>query len=106
LTNTFTKLKPSEYKKYCNYQFICRRQAYFDVSKEIVAIERKLKLGLSNPIIELESQGLDVEEVLDGWTRWKDLLAERNLDFSIEDKLPLNIMQQVSQEEDNLEETE
>lgn len=102
LTNSITtKLKPSNYKEYCNYQFICKRQSYFDVSKEIVAIERKLKLGLSNPIIELESQGLDVEEVLDGWKRWTDMLESRGLEFNSDSKeqLPLNIMQQVAQEE-------
>lgn len=106
LTNTFTKLKPSDYKKYCNYQFICRREGYFDVSKEIVAIERKLKLGLSNPIIELEAIGLDAEEVLDGWTRWNELLKQRNLNFNAEDKLPLDIMTQVNNEnEDDIQET-
>lgn len=104
LTNTLTKLKPRDYKKYCNYQFISRREGYFDVSKEIVAIERKLKLGLSNPIIELEAIGLDAEEVLDGWTRWNELLKVRNLDFTTEDKLPLDIMQQVNNEDPTEEE--
>lgn len=101
LTNTITKLRPSNFKEYCNYQFISKRQSYFDVSKEIVAIERKLKLGLSNPIIELESQGLDVEEVLDGWKRWEDMLQSRGLNFNADDKtqLPLDIMNQVHAEE-------
>lgn len=106
LTNTLTKLKPRDYKKYCNYQFISRREGYFDVSKEIVAIERKLKLGLSNPIIELEAIGLDAEEVLDGWTRWNELLKARNLDFTTEDKLPLDIMQQVNNDDGEEQKTE
>lgn len=99
LTNTLTKLKPSNYKDYLNYQFICRREGYFDVTKEIIAIERKLKLGLSNPIIELESIGLDAEEVLDGWKRWNDMLEKRKLTFNSENVLPLDIVQQVNNDD-------
>jgi len=102
LTNTSTTLRPSKFKDYCNYQFICRRDGLFDAAKEIVSVERKLKLGLSNPIIELESMGMDVEEVLDGWTRWKEMLEKRNLNFDVENPLPLDVMQQVNDE--NLEE--
>ena len=98
LTNTNTLLRPSNYKQYLDYQFICRREGYFDVAKEIVAIERKLKLGLSNPIIELEAQGFDVEEVLDGWKRWEQMLKDRGLNFSEDKPLPLDVMQQFTEE--------
>lgn len=98
LTNTNTLLRPSNYKQYLDYQFICRREGYFDVAKEIVAIERKLKLGLSNPIIELEAQGFDVEEVLDGWKRWDQMLKDRGLNFSEDKPLPLDVMQQFTEE--------
>lgn len=100
LTNTNTKLKPSNYKDYINYQFICRRDGLFDAAKEIVSVERKLKLGLSNPIIELESMGMDVDEVLDGWQRWNELLKQRGLSFNTENPLPLDVMQQVVNEDD------
>lgn len=101
LTNTLTKLKPSNYKQYLNYQFISRREGYFDVTKEIIAIERKLKLGLSNPIIELESIGLDAEEVLDGWKRWNELLKQRDLTFNSESPLPLDVVQETLNTDEN-----
>lgn len=103
LANTQTKLKPSKYKEYLNYQFICRRDGLFDAAKEIVSVERKLKLGLSNPIIELESMGMDVEEVLDGWKRWQEMLDKRGLQFNADNPLPLDVMQQVMNENDDEE---
>ena len=86
-----------------NYQFICRRDGLFDAAKEIVSVERKLKLGLSNPIIELESMGMDVEEVLDGWKRWQEMLDKRGLQFNADNPLPLDVMQQVMNENDDEE---
>lgn len=100
LANTNTRLKPSKFKEYLNYQFICRRDGLFDAAKEIVSVERKLKLGLSNPIIELESMGMDVEEVLDGWKRWQEMLDKRGLQFNADNPLPLDVMEKVLNEND------
>lgn len=61
---THTKLKASKYKSYLQFQFICKRQNLFDAAKEIIAIQRRLKLGLTNPLMELQAQGLDPQEVL------------------------------------------
>ena len=83
-----------------NYQFICRRDGLFDAAKEIISIERKLKLGLSNPIIELESMGMDVEEVLDGWKRWEEMLKQRGLEFNQNEPLPIDVMEHLDEGND------
>ena len=98
LMNFDTKLKPSKLKEYLNYNFICRKDGLFDPAKEIVAIERRLKLGLSNPIIELESLGQDPEEVVQGWVRWNELLAANNISFNDDEKVPLNVVDQFQEE--------
>ena len=103
--NGDTQLKPSKIKEYLNYNFICRKDGLFDPAKEIIAIERRLKLGLSNPIIELESLGQDPEEVVQGWVRWNELLAVNNISFnySENEKVPLNVVDQFQEEVNNPE---
>ena len=96
--NGDTKLKPSKLKDYLSYNFICRKDGLFDPAKEIIAIERRLKLGLSNPIIELESLGLDPEEVVQGWVRWNELLAANNISFNDDEKVALNVVDQFQEE--------
>lgn len=96
----YTKLTPTACKDYLNYQFICRRDGLFDAAKEIISIERKLKLGLSNPIIELESMGMDVEEVLDGWKRWEEMLKQRGLEFNQNEPLPIDVMEHLDEGND------
>lgn len=92
---------PSKYEEYLDhYAFIARKQAYFDLAKEIVASERKLKLGISNPLLEMREFGLDPEQVLDGWTVWNKMCAERDLDFSEnkEDVMPLDEIEKFNKE--------
>ena len=98
IMNGDTQLKPSKLKDYLNYNFICRKDGLFDPAKEIIAIERRLKLGLSNPIIELESLGLDPEEVVQGWVRWNELLAANNISFNDDEKVALNVIDQFNEE--------
>ena len=100
IMNGETKLKPSKIKEYLNYNFICRKDGLFDPAKEIIAIERRLKLGLSNPIIELESLGQDPEEVVQGWVRWNELLSANNISFnySENEKVALNVVDQFQEE--------
>ena len=98
IMNGDTQLKPSKLKDYLNYNFICRKDGLFDPSKEIVATERRLKLGLSNPIIELESLGQDPEEVVQGWVRWNELLAANNISFNDDEKVALNVVDQFQEE--------
>ena len=96
--NGDTSLKPSKLKDYLSYNFICRKDGLFDPAKEIIAIERRLKLGLSNPVIELESMGYDPEEVVQGWVRWNELLSANNISFNDGEKVPLNIVEQFQEE--------
>lgn len=90
---TGSKLKASKYKDYINFQFISKREHLFDAAKEIIAIERRLKLGLTNPLMQLQAQGLDPEEVLQGWTRWNSMCENYKLNFK-DEKAPLDQVQQ------------
>ena len=98
IMNGDTQLKPSKLKDYLSYNFICRRDVLFDPAKEIVATERRLKLGLSNPIIELEAMGLDPEEIIQGWVHWNELLAANNISFNDDETVPLNVIDQFNEE--------
>ena len=107
IMNGDTQLKPSKLKDYLSYNFICRKDGLFDPAKEIIAIERRLKLGLSNPIIELESLGQDPEEVVQGWVRWNELLAANNISFNNDnDEVPLNVIDQFNEEANHPENSE
>jgi len=101
INNTSTKLRPSKVNEYLNFQFIPRRDDLFDPAKDVIAVERKLKLGLTNPIIELERRGLDVDDVLDGWKIWSKKCEDRDLIFTNDQPLPLDIMDEIAQEENH-----
>lgn len=93
-----TKLTPTRFKDYLDYHFIGRKEALFDEAKEIVGIQRKLKMGLTNPIIELEQRGLDPKEVIEGWVIWKRMCEEHNLDFELAKVVPLDVISQYNEE--------
>ena len=93
-----TKLTPAKFKSYLDYHFIGRKEALFDQAKQIVGIQRKLKMGLTNPIIELEQRGLDPKEVIEGWVIWKKMCEEHNLDFELAKVVPLDVMSQYNEE--------
>lgn len=96
---THTKLKASKYRDYLNFQFICKRENLFDAAKEIIAIQRRLNLGLTNPLMELQAQGLDPQEVLQGWKRWNTMCNDYNLSFNKDKKqLPLDAAYQFNEE--------
>lgn len=79
LLSDLTNLPYSRYDKFLSHDFRGRSWEYLDPAKEYAAIRAKLEMRLTNPIIELEKQGLDVDDVLDGWTLWRDKLAARGL---------------------------
>ena len=98
-----SKLKPSEYKKYLrSYQFIGKTDPSYDISKQILAIERSLKLGISSPIIEIEKRGLDPQEVAKSWVKWKQLCENNNLNFDYQtNQAPNDSVQQFNEQADN-----
>lgn len=96
-----TVLTPTRFKDYLDYHFIGRKEALFDEAKQIVGIERKLKMGLSNPIIELQQRGLDPKEVLEGWVVWKRMCEQHNVSFETSSVAPLDIIQQYNEEANN-----
>ena len=78
-------LKPSEYQKYLHsYRFIPRVDPFTDPAKQIVAIEKKLKLGLTSPIAQIQKVGLDYNEVLNDWQKWNEACAARGIDFTVD----------------------
>ena len=98
ISNLKTKLKPSKINDYLDFQFIPRKDDLFDPAKDVIAVERRLKLGLTNPIIELERRGLDVDDLLDGWEVWKKKCEAKNLSFDVSNPLPLDVVEQFNKE--------
>lgn len=99
-----TKLKPVRYKDYLDYHFISRKDAMFDEAKEIIAVERRLAMGLSNPIIELEARGYDPQQILEGWKTWDMLCSKHGIMFEYGVKTPLDVVEQYNDEASNIEE--
>ena len=83
---------------YLDFSFIPRKDDLFDAAKDIVAVERRLKLGLTNPIMEIEARGYDVDDVLDGWSKWNEKLKKHNLTFGEVEPLPLDVVNQLNEE--------
>ena len=54
---------------------------WVDPAKEISAKEKEYDLLLTDPITELESRGIDPDEMLDRWTEWKNKIEKRKLNF-------------------------
>ena len=98
-----TSIKPSHFREYLDFSFIPRKDDLFDAAKDIVAVERRLKLGLTNPIMEIEARGYDVDDVLDGWSKWNEKLKLHNLSFGEVDPLPLDVINQINEESNHPE---
>lgn len=78
-------LKPSQFQKYLHsYRFIPRVDPFTDPAKQVVAIEKKLQLGLTSHIAEIEKTGGDYLELLNDEQKWQEACAARGLDFSKE----------------------
>lgn len=104
ITNSNSSLKPSQFNQYLrSYRFIPKVDQYYDLSKEAVAIERMLKLGLSSPILECEKRGLDWHEVLEDWNKWNDALKSNGLhfDYGKDSQAPLDVVEQFNEDANN-----
>ena len=106
INNPMTKLSPARLNQYLNYNFLGRRDPLFDEAKEIIAIERKLKLGLTSQIKELQERGLDPDQVLDQIVRWKEMCQRRGLNFADVQPVPLDVVNQYNQEASNPQQQE
>lgn len=69
--------------EYLPHRFFGRRFPWVDPAKEIAAKGAEFDLLLTDPVTELESRGLDPDEVLEHWQEWKRKIAERGLDFGL-----------------------
>ena len=98
LISDLTNLPYSKIEKFMEHDFQGRNFQYLDPAKQMQAIQLRLSLGLSNPIIELKNQGLDVYDVLDGWKKFNDMLKDRGLKLS--ETLPMiNTEEKIIEEE-------
>ena len=79
LLSDLTNLPFSKYEKFLVHDFRGRSWEYLDPQKEYTAIRMKMEMKLTNPIIELEKQGLDVDDVLDGWQLFEQKCKDRGL---------------------------
>ena len=66
-----------------HHTWICQKRALFDKSKEILAIERELKLGLKSPIMLMEEDGLDPDDVMKSWKLYEDLCGRYGVSFNV-----------------------
>lgn len=75
------------------HRFFGRRFPWVDPQKEISAKEKEYDLLLTDPISELESRGIDPDEMLDRWAEWNRKLQERNIPFMV--KPPLELTEEI-----------
>ena len=76
-------LKPKQMEQALrHHSFICAKRAWYDPSRDIVATKYALELGVKNPLQVIEENGLDPNEVLDGWTLWKKMCESKDLIFN------------------------
>ena len=80
-TDSFKASQINELLKY--HTWICQKRGWFDPSKEILATERSLKLGLKSPIMLMEEQGLDPDEVMKSWALYESLCKAYGLEFNV-----------------------
>lgn len=74
-----TNLPYSKIEKFRCHEWICKGWQYLDPVKEYSAIKLKMQMKITNPIIEIQKAGLQVEDVLNGWQNWKKMLEDRGL---------------------------
>lgn len=96
INNASSQLKPSQFKQYLkSYRFIGKTDPSYDISKQILAIERSLKLGISSPIIEIQKRGLDPQQVVKDFAKWNQLCEANGLHFNYDDnQAPIDSVQQ------------
>ncbi len=100
IVNCKTDLKASQVNDLLKYHiWISQKRAYFDKAKDIIAEKYAIELGLKSPIMLLEEEGVDPEEVLKSYALWKSLCDKYQLDFKAENKATLEPVETQSTEE-------
>ncbi len=66
-----------------HHTWVCQRRHYFDESKEILATERELKLGIKSPLMVMEADGLDPDEVMRSWKLYEDMCKNYDISFNV-----------------------
>lgn len=102
IINSNSPLKPSLFSQYLrSYRFIGKTDPSYDISKQILAVERSLKLGISSPIIEIQKRGLDPQQIVKDFAKWKQLCDENGLYFNYDDSAPQDSVQQINEQANN-----
>lgn len=99
-----SQLKPSQYKQYLrSYNFIGKTDPSYDISKEILAIERQIKLGLVSPLMIIEKSGSDPQEVAKSWVKWNQICKDNGLqfDYGKESQAPIDAEDQFNDQANN-----
>lgn len=99
LISDMTNLPYSKINKFLSHDFQGRNFDYLDPQKEMNAIQMRLSLGLSNPIMEIHNAGKDPIDILNGWQKWNEMLKNRGLKLSDTKELINTINQPQSEEE-------
>lgn len=68
-----------------HHTWVCQKRPYFDPSKDLVATERELKLGLKSPLMIMEEGGIDPDELMKSWALYKEMCKKYGLDFNVAD---------------------
>ena len=103
IINSNSPLKPSLYSQYLrSYRFIGKTDPSYDISKQILAVERSLKLGITSPIIEIQKRGLDPQQIVKDFAKWKQLCEENGLFFNYDDnQAPMDAVNQFNDQANN-----
>lgn len=104
LISDLTNLPYSRIEKYLSHDFQGRNFEYLDPAKEMQAIQLRLQLGLSNPIMEIHNAGRDPYDILNGWQKWNEMLKTRNLKLSDTINLIDNLDENTIKNDENQEE--
>lgn len=110
LINGNTDLRPSNFERYLReYRFIPKTDPSYDISKQILAVERSLKLGLTSHIQQIEKRGLDPQEIVKDEVKWRELCDKNNLPYNFYETsqvASLDAVQQFNDESNNGDEDE
>ena len=82
-----TIIKPSQVKDILmHHTWVTQKRPYFDKGKDILGDERELRLGLKSPLMIMEANGDDPEEILRSWKQYETMCKAYGLSFPVTEK--------------------